>query len=78
MKKIIIFCTITLCGVICAVGYFVACASGNGAKSSPGGYLDIEEGLVVAFFAIIAIISLILAIKDLKKWEYIYWLKAKI
>lgn len=64
MKKIIICCTITLCGVICAVGYFIACTCNSGPYSSPISYLDIKECFVLAFFAITALISLTLAIKD--------------
>lgn len=40
IEKIIIYCTILICSVIYAVEYFVACACGNGAMSTPISYLD--------------------------------------
>lgn len=67
MKKIILLCTITLCGVISAVGYFIACSCGNGAMSSPASYLETDEWLLLSVFMAITLISLIAAIKETKK-----------
>lgn len=67
MKKTIISCTITLCGVVCAVGYFVACSCGNGAMSSPLYYLETRDFLTISILMTIALIGLIVAIKDMQK-----------
>ncbi len=67
MKKTIVSCTIALCGVICAVGYLIACSCGNGAMSTPTSYLQTDEIIVIAIFAITALVGLIVAIKDTKE-----------
>lgn len=67
MKKNIISCTITLCGVVCAIGYLVACSCGNGAMSSPLYYLETGDFLTITIFMIIALVGLIVAIKDTRK-----------
>lgn len=67
MKKTIISCTITLCGVICAIGYLIACSCGNGSMSSPLYYLDAKDIVVIAMFTIIAFLGMFIAIKDMRK-----------
>lgn len=64
MKKLIVSCTVTLCGVICAIGYLIACSCGNGAMSSPTSYLEKDEYFVLIFFSIIALVGLFMAIKN--------------
>lgn len=66
MKKTIILCTVVLCSVICATGYFIACSCGNGANSTPTGYIDLNEALALLFFSAVAVVSLFFAIKDLR------------
>lgn len=67
MKKTIISCTITLCGVVCAIGYLIACSCGNGAMSSPLYYLETRDSLILLIFIIIALVGLIAAINDMQK-----------
>lgn len=60
MKKTIIACTITLCGLICTVGYFIACACGKGIYTS----FLLPEKIIITIFSTITVASLIVAIKN--------------
>lgn len=60
MKNTIISCTITLCSVLCAVGYFIACTCNTGQYSSPLSYLDVKDSIILIILLAIALVSIIL------------------
>lgn len=60
MKNTIISCTITLCSVLCAVGYFIACTCNTGQYSSPLSYLDVKDSIILIILLSIALVSIIL------------------
>lgn len=67
-KKTMILCTIAICCAIFATGYFIASACGNGAMSAPHYYLNYwyEKAIVVGLAGAV-VISLLLAVLDVKK-----------
>lgn len=60
MKNTIISCTIALCSVLCAVGYFIACTCNTGQYSSPLSYLDVKDSIILIILLAIAFVSIIL------------------
>lgn len=60
MKNTIISCTIALCSVLCAVGYFIACTCNTGQYSSPLSYLDVKDSIILIILLAIALASIIL------------------
>jgi hypothetical protein len=60
MKNTIISCTIALCSVLCAVGYFIACTCNTGQYSSPLSYLDVKDSIILIILLAIALVSIIL------------------
>lgn len=60
MKNTIISCTIALCSVLCAVGYFIACTCNTGHYSSPLSYLDVKDSIILIILLAIALVSIIL------------------
>ena len=60
MKNTIISCTIALCSVLYAVGYFIACTCNTGQYSSPLSYLDVKDSIILIILLAIALVSIIL------------------
>lgn len=60
MKNTIISCTIALCSILCAVGYFIACTCNTGQYSSPLSYLDVKDSIILIILLAIALVSIIL------------------
>lgn len=60
MKNTIISCTIALCSVLCAVGYFIACTCNTGQYSSPLSYLGVKDSIILIILLAIALVSIIL------------------
>lgn len=60
MKNTIISCTIALCSVMCAVGYFIACTCNTGQYSSPLSYLDVKDSIILIILLAIALVNIIL------------------
>ncbi len=61
MKNTIISCTIALCSILCAVGYFIACTCSTGPYSSPLSYLDVKDSIILIILLVIALASVILS-----------------
>lgn len=67
MKKAIIGCTIALCSVMCAVGYFIACTCNTGPYSSPLSYLDISDSIILIVLLAVAVVSIYVIARNKKK-----------
>lgn len=63
MKNTVIGCTIALCSILCAVGYFIACACNSGQYSSPLSYLNIKDSIILIFLFAIAGTSVFFTLK---------------
>lgn len=66
MKNVIIGCTIAICSIMCAVGYFIACTCNSGPYSSPLSYLDIKDSVILIFLLVTAVASIFSALKTKK------------
>lgn len=66
MKNTIIKCTIALCSIMCAVGYFIACTCNTGPYSSPLSYLDVKDSIILIILLVTALTSVILSLKTKK------------
>lgn len=67
MKKTIIACTMVLSAVISAVGYMIAACCCRSSGMSLPYLIEPESKIIMALLVIVAIISFVIAIKDVKR-----------
>ena len=80
MKKIIAYSMIALNATLWAVGFMIVYACSYGASSSPTYYFGAKGCIILAFFACIAVFSLVMVIKynhsecfsSQRKYKYLY------
>lgn len=67
MKKTIIACTMALCAVISAVGYMIAACCCRSSGMSLPYLIEPESKIIMALLVIVAVVSFVIAIKDMKQ-----------